>query len=601
MPSFNIQSGATGLYLTVTYTVVEQSVENNTTIVDVSLSLHHGGLYVGAGTDDCALWIGGTTYKWTGPDISSSGGTVSLGSHRFTVSHNSDGSFSGKIGGSYRLNITYGSQYIGTISGSQDLTLPTIPRASSVSATDANIGSVSSIYINAKSSAFTHALQVTFGTFSSYLTGTGELSSSYVTFSERTIPFRLPDSFYAQIPDAPSGKVTLKLWTHRDKDHAFDPATTTFTATAAQSLCAPQISVTCKDTNTLTIALTGDADVLVRGASTASGTFTATARNSATIKRKTVAGVEVPLNTNAYSVANIETSQLTFAATDSRGYTTSETVNKTIIPYVPLTCNVLRAYRPVPSSNEGVIELAGQYFSGSFGAVENALTLQYKTTAGDWADITPVIDQTKNTYTASVTVADLDYRQSYYIDVKATDKLREATTYARIMPGIPGWYWCKDFFRVNVPLMLGEETIFSKVYPVGSIYVSVSDTNPKDLFGGTWEAIGGRFLIGTGLNEANTKAWFGEDDFPAGAINIPAGDMGGNISHKLTVEQMPDHGHTMLYSDTAGTQSFGYQFGSKGARSGQPERSSGIGHTGGGIAHNNMPPYLAVYMWKRTA
>ena len=154
MPSFNIQSGATGLYLTVTYTVGAQSVENNTTIVDVSLSLHHGGLSVGAGKDDCSLWIGGTTYKWTGPDISSSGGTVSLGSHKFTVAHNADGTWSGKIGASYRLNINYGGTYIGTISGDQTITLPTIPRASTVSATDANIGSVSSIYINAKSSAF---------------------------------------------------------------------------------------------------------------------------------------------------------------------------------------------------------------------------------------------------------------------------------------------------------------------------------------------------------------------------------------------------------------------------------------------------------------
>lgn len=582
MPSFNIQSGATGLYLTVTYTVGAQSVENNTTIVDVSLSLHHGGLSVGAGKDDCSLWIGGTTYKWTGPDISSSGGTVSLGSHKFTVAHNADGSWSGKIGGSYRLNISYGGTYIGTISGSQDLTLPTIPRASSVSATDANIGSVSSIYINAKSSAFTHGLQVTFGTFSSYLTGTGELTSSYVTFSERTIPFRLPDSFYAQIPDAPSGKVTLKLWTHRDKDHYFDPTTTTFTATAAQSLCAPQISVTCKDTNTLTIALTGNADVLVRGASTASGTFTATARNSATIKRKTVAGVEVPLNTNAYSVANIETSQLTFAATDSRGYTTSETVNKTIIPYVPLTCNVLRAYRPVPSSNEGVIELAGQYFSGSFGAVENTLTLQYKTTAGDWADITPVIDRTKNTYTASVTVSDLDYRQSYYIDVKATDKLREAATYARIMPGVPAWYWCKDFFRVNVPLMLGGENILEKVYPVGSIYMSLSSTDPKTLFGGTWERLKDRFLLAAG------------DTYSAGAT-------GGEATHTLTKDEMPSHNHYAAIN--GGTDSYGQNrttIGSFANKAQGYSDSSTIFATGGGNAHNNMPPYLAVYMWKRT-
>ena len=155
MPSFNISSGVSSLYLIVTYTVGQYDVVANTTPVSMSLALHHAGLSVGAGTDDCSLTIGDQTYKWTGPDIySSGGGTVSLGSHQFTVPHNADGTWSGKIGASYRLNINYGGTYIGTISGDQTITLPTIPRASTVSATDANIGSVSSIYINAKSSAW---------------------------------------------------------------------------------------------------------------------------------------------------------------------------------------------------------------------------------------------------------------------------------------------------------------------------------------------------------------------------------------------------------------------------------------------------------------
>ena len=454
MPSFNISSGVSGLYLTVSYTVDQYDIASNTTPVDVSLSLHHGGLSVGAGTDDCSLWIGGQTFKWTGPDIYSSGGTVSLGSHKFTVPHNADGTWSGKIGASYRLNINYGGTYIGTISGDQTITLPTIPRASTVSATDANIGSVSSIYINAKSSAFSHRLRVTFGSLSFYLNGDGSIASSAVTFMQRTVPFRLPDSFYAQIPNSATGKVTLTLWTHTDKDHYFDPETTTFTATAAAALCAPTVSATCQDTNEKTLALTGNADALVRYASTASGSLSVAARNSASIKRITVAGREVPLNATSYSITNVETNKVTVTATDSRGYSTTQTIEKTLVPYVQLTCNILRANRPVPSSNEAQIEVSGQYFAGNFGAADNTLTLKYQNPSGDWVAVTPTIDTAKNTYTASITVPDLDYRQAFSIPVQAEDKLCTATNTAQIMAGVPSFYWTKEFFQMNVPLVL---------------------------------------------------------------------------------------------------------------------------------------------------
>lgn len=583
MPSFNIPSGVSSLYLIVTYTVGQYDVVANTTPVSISLSLHHAGLSVGAGTDDCALTIGSETYKWTGPDIySSGGGTVSLGSHKFTVPHNADGTWSGKIGASYRLNINYGGTYIGTISGDQTITLPTIPRASTVSATDANIGSVSSIYINAKSSAFSHGLLVTFGDLSFYLNGDGNPSSSYVTFMQRTVPFRLPDSFYAQIPNSATGEVTLTLWTHTDKDHYFDPETTTFTATAAAALCAPTVNATCQDANEKTLALTGNADALVRYASTASGSLSVAARNSASIKRITVAGREVPLNATSYSITNVETNKVTVTATDSRGYSTTQTIEKTLVPYVQLTCNILRANRPVPSSNEAQIEIAGQYFAGNFGAADNTLTLKYQNPSGDWVAVTPTIDTAKNTYTASITVPDLDYRQAFSIPVQAEDKLFTAENTAQIMAGVPSFYWTKEFFQLNVPLRLNGENILSKVYPVGSIYMSLSSTDPKTLFGGTWERLKDRFLLAAG------------DRYSAGAT-------GGEATHTLTKDEMPSHNHYAAIN--GGTDSYGQNrttIGSFANKAQGYSDSSTIFATGGGEAHNNMPPYLAVYMWKRT-
>lgn len=120
----------------------------------------------------------------------------------------------------------------------------------------------------------------------------------------------------------------------------------------------------------------------------------------------------------------------------------------------------------------------------------------------------------------------------------------------------------------------------NSVYPVGSIYLSINSTNPSTLFGGTWEQLKDRFLLG------------------AGSI-YTAGSTGGAATHTLTVNEMPSHTHT-LYANEVGANNGGslrvmkdppYE-----SRYPQPSTSAG-----GNAAHNNMPPYLVVYMWKRTA
>lgn len=125
-------------------------------------------------------------------------------------------------------------------------------------------------------------------------------------------------------------------------------------------------------------------------------------------------------------------------------------------------------------------------------------------------------------------------------------------------------------------------SLLNKIYPVGSIYMSVNSVSPNVLFGGTWEALKDRFLIGAGEYTA-------------------AGSTGGEAEHTLTIAEMPSHCHTMLYS--GGTASnWGYDYSnSGGTTSAQTTASGGVGLTGGSQPHNNIPPYLSVYMWKRTA
>ena len=125
-------------------------------------------------------------------------------------------------------------------------------------------------------------------------------------------------------------------------------------------------------------------------------------------------------------------------------------------------------------------------------------------------------------------------------------------------------------------------------WPIGSIYMSVNSTSPANLFGGTWERISDCFLL-------------------AASSSYPAGSTGGEFTHKLTQSELPDYslsvanGSNVIRSKTGSyadayvqTQSSGW---------GIPNWESKtvtVASGGSGAAHNNMPPYLSVWIWKRT-
>lgn len=157
---------------------------------------------------------------------------------------------------------------------------------------------------------------------------------------------------------------------------------------------------------------------------------------------------------------------------------------------------------------------------------------------------------------------------------------------------------------IDKPNMPTLEEIKLSLYPVGSIYMSINATSPETLFGGTWEQLKDKFLLGAG-------------------DTYTAGNTGGEASHTLTIDELPSHDHNLRMYLFSGTKNNGTKYGlAVNAGDGQPggnglgdwwtsyewENSSDtrikgthIEKTGDGIAHNNMPPYLTVYMWKRTA
>lgn len=132
--------------------------------------------------------------------------------------------------------------------------------------------------------------------------------------------------------------------------------------------------------------------------------------------------------------------------------------------------------------------------------------------------------------------------------------------------------------------------IMDAVYPVGSIYMSVNNTSPATLFGGTWEQIKDKFLLSAG------------DSYTAGST-------GGEAAHTLTEAEIASHRHSVNqfpisydYSISPGGDLNGLVIGTK-AGSGATLQvfAHNTNTAGSGQAHNNMPPYLVVYVWKRTA
>lgn len=141
-----------------------------------------------------------------------------------------------------------------------------------------------------------------------------------------------------------------------------------------------------------------------------------------------------------------------------------------------------------------------------------------------------------------------------------------------------------------------KSQLINLIYPVGAIYISVNSTSPQTLFGGTWQQISDTFLLAAGSTYS-------------------AGSTGGEATHVLTANEMPSHSHDRINSggnadwplgNTVGlgtqtTTSYATEVGVTASSTSKARSLYRTSNTGGGAAHNNMPPYLSVYMWKRTA
>lgn len=200
-----------------------------------------------------------------------------------------------------------------------------------------------------------------------------------------------------------------------------------------------------------------------------------------------------------------------------------------------------------------------------------------------------------------------DYKKKYEFQLSYADKLSSTTFTQTVKEGEPNHDFGKDkngnnYFNVNGDIYKDNKNIFKLIYPVGSIYMSANSTNPKILFGGTWERLKGGFLYGAVES-------YGVGNSTGTKTNASSGNTG---STTLTVDQIPSHRHTGLYWNgkkislnalTSGNYALSWT-----GKSNSDENGFESGYTGGGKGHTHSLnshthniPYMAVFVWKRTA
>ena len=414
-----------------------QSIDNNTSTISYTLRASGNTTSAWCAFGPATVKINGTTiYSTTSRFDLHSKEVLKTGS--ITVSHNTDGTMSVPVSISaalylYDISTTY----------SGNIELNTIPRASSIAVSNANIGANPTFSITRHSNNFTHTLRYEF----SGLSGTIVSKTAATTYTGWTIP----TSFFAKIPNATYGTVTVHCDTYSGNT-LIGTKSTTFRAYVANSN--PTMNPDVRDTNSTTVGLTGDNTKLVRFYSNAQASMNAAMVNGASLSSAKITHASTSVSKTAHLFEKVESGRFDFSVTDSRGLTTTKTITRTVVPYIKLTCNISKV--SATPDGEIVVKISGNYFAGSFGAVNNTLTVQVRmktgyNSYGNWEGIT--YNTTTNSYSVNVTKTGLDYKEVYTFQARAIDKLGNVSSVELPVRCLPVFDWSDEDFNVNVELI----------------------------------------------------------------------------------------------------------------------------------------------------
>ena len=408
----------------------------------------------------------------------SSGNTISNGSYDFRdttpkllasyggyVYHNSDGTGYASVSGSFQTKSTYISG--GSVSGT--IYLPTIYREATLTSapnfTDEENPTIR--YSNPAGSgmgSLQACIASTYGeTLVSYR-NVNKTSSSYtfnLTEAER-------ESLRAAAPDSNSLPVRFYLKYDLNGNSGVDYIDKTMSIVNAN----PIISATITEVSDSSITeLTGGTGKLIKYYSDVMAEANATTVKGATLESQTITCGSKTLETNKGIFFDIESGTFVFSARDSRGNVATQTLTKDTLDYIKLTCNLEKD----GFSAEGNLSfsVSGNYYNGSFGAVQNTLTLQYCYDDGsggeftDWITVNPQI--INNNYYFSHTLTGLDYTKTYNIKVRAIDKLTTAYPAEQAMMAKPIFDWGKNDFNFNVPVHIEGDLSLTGDIEIGGV------------------------------------------------------------------------------------------------------------------------------------
>ena len=432
----------------ISYTCIPSTKYNNT---EVRATLYYSRTdgYKTYGTWSGSLTINGNTKTGSTSIQLNGSNTVSVISHTVTVPHNADGTKSITIsasGGASGTTLT-------STSCSKKITLEPIPRqANLTAANDFNDEGNPIITYNNLAGNAVSSLQACIADANGNVI---HVAYRDIDKTGTTYTFNLTDAERTALLKAytTSNSNTVKFYvkTVIGEETFYSSLAKTFSIVNG----GPTLNPTAIDVDGAMTALTGNNNNIVKYYSDIQYAANAAARKQATIKSYKITCGSASSTTATGTFTNVSTATVVFSVTDSRGNTTTQTLNKTLIPYIKLTNDI--AVNAPTTDGKLSLTASGSYFSGSFGANSNTLTVQYryKTNSGeygDWITINATVDAANNKYTATANLTGLNYKNSYTFQTRAIDKIITIAAAEKKVKTTPVFDWGSNDFEFNVPV-----------------------------------------------------------------------------------------------------------------------------------------------------